>query len=282
MLTQETIIITMLLVVLTMVVPRKYLLVPFIITACFVPANQRVIIFTLDFTPLRILIVAGVLRLWLQGEIKIINWNRFDKLVLLWVVVGAIIYVIRWSDLRALIYKCGFLFDVFGLYWIFRQTIQKWTDIHFVFKVFAICALVMLPFVAFEWATGQNPFAVLGRVGTAVREGRYRCQASFPHSIMLGLFWATLFPVFVGLTKTGQSKRLYWAAVAACVFIVFFTTSSTPIATLAATTCFLPLFPYRRFGRQIALALCGLTAALHVVMKAPVWQLIGRIRIISG
>lgn len=151
------------------------------------------------------------------------------------------------------------------------------------FRILAIAAVILVPFVAFEWATGQNPFSVLGQVHTVIRQsGRYRCQSSFPHSIMLGLFWATLFPVFVGLTKTKQWNKLYLAAAASSVFIVFSTTSSTPILTLVATVCFLPLFRYRRFGRQIAWTLCGLTVLLHVVMKAPVWHLIGRINIISG
>lgn len=283
MINEWTIFVTVILVVMVFAIPRKYFLLPFITAACFIPADQRVIIFDLDFTPLRLLVVMGALRLLLRGEIRSINWNRFDKIVLLWAVVGAVIYVVQWADTRALIYKCGVLFDVFGLYWIFRQSIRTWTDISFVFKIFAVGVLVLTPFVVFELATGRNPFLVFGRVHTVVREsGRHRCQASFPHSIMLGLFWATLFPVFVGLTKAKACKKLYWAAAAASVFIVFSTASSTPIGTLASAVCLLALFPYRRFGRQIALALCGLTAALHVVMKAPVWQLIARVRIISG
>ncbi len=283
MINQETVIVTVVLVALAFALPRKYFLLPFVITACFVPADQRIIIMGLDFTPLRLLIVTGVLRLCLRGELRTIKLNRFDKILLLWAFCGAAIFVLQRLDMSSLIYKCGLLFDVLGLYWLFRQNIQSWADIHFIFTLFALCALVMLPLVAFEWATGRNPFSAFGRVGTVVREsGRYRCQASFPHSIMLGLFWATLVPVFVGLSKAERWKYLYWAAAAAGVFIVCATNSSTPIGTLIGVVLVLPLFRYRSYGRLIAYGICGMTVGLHLIMKAPVWHLIGRMSIVSG
>lgn len=282
MINPSTVIITVFLGILTFVVSRKYFLLPFILGACFLPADQRIIIFDLDFTVLRILVVAGMLRLWLRGEIRSMSWNRFDRLILLWAVAGSVIYIVQWLDMRALVYKCGVLFDVIGLYWLFRQSIRSWHEIIFVFKVMALCAILLAPFVAFEWATGNNPFVVLGRVITYVREGRYRCQASFPHSIMLGLFWATLVPLFVGLAMTEKKKMLYWAATAASVFIVFATASSTPLGTLIAVGLLLPLFRYRCYGRQIVWAVCCLTVALHIVMKAPIWHLISRINLVGG
>ena len=174
MINQATIIIAVFLGILTFVVPKKYFLLPFILAACFVPADQRVIIFDLDFTPLRMLVVVGFLRTILRGERLTFKWNRFDKLVLAWAICGAVIYLIQWADTRALIYKCGTLFDIIGLYWLFRININSWDDIKLATKLFAVCSVVLAVFVGLEWATGKNPFAILGSVGTAVREGRYR------------------------------------------------------------------------------------------------------------
>jgi len=283
MMAEETIVITILLLILTLVMPRKYFLVPLVVTACFIPTDQRVIVMGLDFTPLRLLVLAGVLRVCVRGELRTIRFNKFDKILLLWVFCGAAVYVVQWLDVRALIFECGMLYDILGMYWLFRQNIRSWTAVHLVFKVFALCTLVMLPLVAFESVTGQNPFIILGRVHTAVREsGRYRCQASFPHAIMLGLFWATLVPVFAGLGLTQQRKFLYWVACAAGVLIVLATNSSTPICTLVVVLLLLPLFRYRAYGRQIAYGTCAMVLVLHIIMKAPVWHLISRIRLIGG
>jgi hypothetical protein len=282
MIYQTTILITVLLAILLFVVPKKYFLLPFILCACFVPADQRVIIFDLDFTPLRVLVLVGFFRVILRGERLTFKWNRFDKLVLVWAICGALIYIIQWTDMRALIYKCGVLFDVIGLYWLFRINISSWGDIKLATKVFAVCSLVLAVLVGLEWATGKNPFAILGRVGTVVREGRYRCQASFPHSIMLGLFWATLVPLFIGFARQDKSKLLLWSAVAASIFIAGATASSTPILTLLIVLIILCAYRWRKYMVCAGWGLFASLVALHIVMKAPVWHLISRIGVVGG
>jgi hypothetical protein len=79
--TQGTIAFTILLSLAVLLVPRRYFLLPYIVAACFVPADQRVIIMDLDFTALRILIVVGVLRIVCSGDGKPLQINSFDKLV---------------------------------------------------------------------------------------------------------------------------------------------------------------------------------------------------------
>ena len=270
------------LAILTFVIPRKYFLLPYILAACFVPADQRIIVMGLDFTVLRILVVAGVLRILIRQEQITIRWNRFDKMLFAWAFCCAIVYVLQWGDMRALINRSGFLFDVIGLYWLFRQSIHSWDDIKLVAVLLAFSALTLAALVGLEWATGRNPFVLLGRVSTVVREGRYRCQAAFPHSIMLGLFWATLVPVFIGLASTERHKNFYWAATGASIFIIFATASSTPLATLMLVLLLLSMFRFRSYGRLIACGICGMTVALHIVMNNPVWHLICRVNLIGG
>jgi len=184
--------------------------------------------------------------------------------------------------MRALIYKCGVLFDVIGLYWLFRVNIRSWGDIKLATKIFAVCSLVLAVFVGLEWATRTNLFAILGRVGTVVREGRYRCQASFPHSIMLGLFWATLVPLFVGFARQDKRKLLLWSAVAASIFIVAATASSTPVLTLLIVLFLLCGYKWRQYTASAGWGLLASLIALHIVMQAPVWHLISRISLVGG
>jgi hypothetical protein len=79
MIESTTLIVTFILSICIVVAPRKYFLLPFVIGACFIPASQRVIILDLDFTPLRICIMVGMLRLLARGETIRINWNRLIK-----------------------------------------------------------------------------------------------------------------------------------------------------------------------------------------------------------
>ncbi len=246
MLFETTILLTFILAVILLAFPKRYFLLPFIIAACFIPADQRVIIYGLDFTPLRILVVVGFLRIIMRAEPLQFKWNHFDRLVIAWALCGAIIYVIQWADMRSLIYKCGILFDILGLYWLFRLNVNSWDDIKLTTKILAICSLFLVVLVGLEWSTGENPFKIMGRVHTVVRYERYRCQASFPHSIMLGLFWATIFPMFVGMARTGSNKYLYWIAAGASIFMVAATASSTPYLTLFMIIVILCCYKWRK------------------------------------
>ncbi len=273
--------ITVVLSCVMLAVPRKYILVPFVIGACWVPADQTVMLGELNFQVLRILVVVGILRLWVRGEIISIRWNRFDKLILAWALVGSVFYVLQWLTMWALINRCGRMLEWLGLYWVFRQSIRSWTDIRFAYVAFAVCAIAMAPFVAAEWASGANPFASLGRVTTALREGNFRCQATFPHAIMMGLFWATLVPLFVGFARQGH-KMLFWTAVAASAFMIVRTNSSTPILTLVVAFALLLVYRWRHCTRTVVWGMVAMLVALDIVMKAPVWHLIARVSVVSG
>ncbi|MBP7051866.1 MAG: hypothetical protein KBE65_12700 [Phycisphaerae bacterium] len=276
-----TLFITVVLSILTLAVPRRYALLPYVIGACWVPADQRIMVGELDFQVIRVLVVMGILRLWLRSETVRIRWNRFDKLFLAWVLVGDLIYVLQWMSMGALIFKCGQTFTALGLYWVFRQITRSWADQRMACVALGVCAVAMAPFVALEWVTGSNPFGALGRVTTLLREGNFRAQATFPHAIMMGLFWATLVPLFVGFSKQGH-KTLFWLAIGACAFMIFGSNSSTPILTLAAVVGLLLCYRWRRNAGKAAWAALILAFALHLVMKAPVWHLLARVSVVSG
>ena len=282
MLTPITQNIMIFLVLLTLVVPRKYVLAPFMLAACFVPTDQRFILAGLDFTVLRVLVLAGAARIFLRGETRPIVWNKFDKLLFAWVLCGALIYTVRFHTPGAAINRLGYLFDVLGLYWIFRLSLTDINDVKRVFYMLGFCAIALCPLVALEWSRGENPFSLLGRAVTFYRDGRYRCQAAFPHSIMLGLFFATLIPAFAALALLDKRKLFFGAAIGTSIYIVFATASSTPLATLMFVILMLFLFPYRIHGAIFMKGMIVCLTILHFIMDAPVWHLIARANIVGG
>ena len=64
--------------------PRRLALVPVLALLTFVSIAQRVAIFGLDFSFVRILVVAGVLRIFMRGELRGIRRNKMDTAVMLW------------------------------------------------------------------------------------------------------------------------------------------------------------------------------------------------------
>ena len=281
--TPETIIVTSFLVILTVTVPRKWILLPFVMAACIIPPDQRIIIFDLDFTTIRFCIFFAILRLYLFNEVRRITWNTFDKLFLTWVIAGAIIYIVQWQNMSAVIYKSGVLYDSLGLYWIFRMSIISWNDVHRVVKMFAIFAIISAPLIIYEKVTHNNAFELFGKQAIEVfHRGRFRCKGPFPHFIMMGLFWVSVIPIFVSYFIAWRQKPLYAIASICALICVILSASSTPLLALVAIVFFGAFWKYRRYGSLIALGISSMIFALHVVMNKPVWHLICRINIFSG
>ena len=263
-------------------VPRKYFLLPFIAAVCLVPMNQRLIIAGLDFPVLRILVLCSMIRLFSRGELRNIQWNSFDKLILVWNITGTIIYTVLWGNMNAVIYKCGVMYDCLGMYWLFRQTIRSWDDIYSSIKLLAIFAIVSAPLIAAEKIMQSSFYSFFGPVGAKFHRGRFRCAGPFPHYIMMGCFWASLMPLLYSMVKVSKSKVFYWMAIFAAFACVFFSASSTPLMMVAAMVIFWMLNKYRSKGKQIFISICGLLLCLHFVMKAPVWHLMARANVFGG
>jgi hypothetical protein len=261
--------------------PRKYFLAPFLICACFLPADQRFIIMSLDFTPLRILVLVGLVRIFAEGR-RSPRWNSFDKLVVAWALCGAAVYCLQRMEGAAIINRCGFLLDVLGLYFIFRTSLDSWDKLRVNVRILAVCGLVIAVLVAQEWASGSNPFTIFGNVATNVREGRYRCRGPYAHAIIAGVYWATLVPLFVGMGMTGRGGMLYWMGAAASTFIVGASASSTPVMVLVIGLAGLAVFRFRKYTPYVTAAMAAALVGLHIVMKAPVWHLLSRINIVGG
>ena len=277
-----TALLTVLLVGMSFVVPRRRLLLPVLLAACFIPADQRFMLADLDFPIVRVMVIAVALRLWLFNELMPVKWNAFDKLFLAWMVVGTVAYIAHWGTTGAVIFKSGQWVEIGGLYWVFRQTIRSWADVRYASVVLAACAIAITPFVFYELAAGRNLFHVLGRVSTGMRDGEYRCQASFPHSIIMGLFWAVSMPMFVGFLKQRSHTILFGLATAASIFMIMATSSSTPIMTLIVVGALVLAYKWRHQTRMATWGLVAGLVALHVVMTAPVWHLISRVSVVSG
>jgi len=112
-------------------VERKYASFLFIIMLCFVPMAQQVVIFSLNFSLLRLLILAGWVRVLLKGEYSDFRLMTLDKLVIAWVLVGAVTYVALHASMASFILKLGNSFDILGMFFLCRLFFKTWEDVIF-------------------------------------------------------------------------------------------------------------------------------------------------------
>lgn len=270
----------------TMLVARRFVLLPLLVLACVVPQGQRVVIASLDFNFIRIMLMVGIVRVIAMGEWRSITPRPIDKIVAAWVFAGAVGNILQVGAFSAVVYRVGLAFDVLGIYFMCRVAFQRWRDVDLATTCLAVMACVSFFFFLVEKMTGRNVFAVMGGVPafTGMREGKLRTQGPFVHAILAGCFWAVLLPMVASkvLRKDAFQRALGYLGSLAILGIVFFCASSTPLIVLGCNGLGCIMYAFRRHMRLIRWGAFSGILALHLYMKQPVWHLIARIDVVGG
>lgn len=268
---------------LMLILPRKAALVPLILAVVFIPIQQRIIIFTLDFFILRILVLFGWTRVLLRSEYNL-KLNGIDKLMLLWALSSIVVYTILWQTSAAFVNRLGISFDIIGVYFLTRFLVRSIEDILWVIKTLAVTAIPVALAMVYEMMTQRNIFSVFGGVPefTAIREGKLRCQGAFAHPITAGSFSASLLPLFYAVRKLKHRALLMYAGIAATTLITISTSSSGPALAYLAGIVGIFMWHFRSRMRQLRWLLLITLVGLHLVMKAPVWALIMRVKLFGA
>ncbi len=274
---------------------RQYVIVTIIAGGLLIPMDEVVVAGPFHFQVLRILIVAGWLRvagsaLNSQQSLFGSRINVIDKLVIIFAFVDAIDYVLLWGGSgEAFVNRFGAVYTVLGIYFLFRFLIRNDEDVIAAIKVLAYVSAVVAIVMAIEQATGRNPYSLLGgsrawtRASLMVRAEKFRAMGPFQHPILAGTFGSISLPLFIGLwLRHGKQRLCAVIGVLSATVIVLESASSTPMAAYASGLLGLALWPMRRRMRVLRWGLALTLIALHLVMKAPVWSLIQRVDLVGG
>jgi hypothetical protein len=270
---------------LTLLVPRQYAILAILIPSIFVTEAQRILICGVGFDTMRILILFGVVRVVVRGEVSELSLCAIDKIFILWIVMRIVCHTLLWGTGSALVYQLGAAYTAMGLFFLFRCFLRSYSDIEDAIKFLVVICIPLAMIMVFEQRSGRNLFAVFGGVPeeTLIREGRLRCQGPFAHPILAGTFGATLLPLFISLWwREGRAKVLACAGVLAALLIVMTSSSSGPICAAVGGVGALCLWPVRTRMRFLRWGLVSMLLFLHAVMNAPVWFLIARMDVVSG
>jgi hypothetical protein len=274
--------------ILLIALPRKYALVPLFISALYMTLGQRLVVMGFNFMIFRILIVIGFIRILFRRDISPIQFNSLDKIILIWsivVIVTGFLLDINTNKFDNLQHRSGQIFSALGMYYIFRLYTVSIDDIMRVIRIFAIIMVPLAGAFLLERATGKNMFSIFGGVSefTMIRYDRFRCQGPFAHPILAGTLGATIMPLFVSFWfKKGKQKLIGLMGIISSIIIVITSASSGPLLAWIAVLIALFMWPLRDRMRIIRWGIFLGLITLHMLMKAPVWYLIGRISEITG
>lgn len=276
--------------VLMQVLPRKYVMVPFLLSVFFTPLGQQLYLGGVHLLVMRILILGGWLRLLrmklLSNQRLFVSpFNAIDRFFLLWALCHSTAVILLWWDRGALVNQVGFIWNAVGGYFLVRGLIRNTEDIRRVIQVFALIAVVMAVGMTMEQWKHHNFFGDLGGGIPSIsyiRDGRIRSQGAFQHPILAGTFGAIMLPLFYWLWFGGKAKLVAAVGVAAALVMVVTSASSTPFMAIGAGFLALAFWPLRAHMRLFRWGLVMSVVALHFIMKAPVWFLISHVDLIGA
>jgi hypothetical protein len=277
-------------IILTFVLPRRFILAPLLLVIFLAPWGQQVYIAGVHLFAPRILILFGVLRIAFRNPHA--PESRFaggltpvDTVFVLWVIFRAIAFIVVYQgDTGAIVYEGGFIWDVLGAYVLVRTLIRNEDDIVRAIKVLAFVALVCGIAMSNENLRRQNIFGYLGGVPIVpeIREGAIRAQGPFAHPILAGTFGVTLVPLLWWLWYSKKARVLAVLGFIGSTLMMLSCASSTPLFAYLAVFVGLAMWPLRNKMRLLRWGVVLLLVSLHLVMKAPVWMLISRVDLIAG
>jgi hypothetical protein len=273
--------------ILIVVLPRKWLMVPLFSMMFLVPLGEQLYIGGTHFYVFRILILVGLFRmLWtkMSGQTALPwGFNSVDRAFLWCSIFGACAVILLFLSGNALINQLGILLDTLGGYFLIRFLLQDEDDVFRAIKCLAFLALIIGICMSWEHLTLQNVFGWIGgATRPELREGKLRCQGPFAHALMAGAFGSTLIPLYLVLWKTGRAKAIAALGLVGGGLMTWTSNSSTPLMSFAAGMGVIFFWPFRKKMRTVRWGIVIGLIALQLVMKAPVWFLIARVDLTGG
>jgi hypothetical protein len=277
-------------VLLILILPRKYVIVPVLLAVFLVPMGNVLVVAGVHIMPTRVLVLFGWIRLaWMRlfsgTKILASGWNNIDTAVLCWAGFRALAFVLLWREMPALINQVGFLWSALGTYFLLRFLIRNDEDIERTVKLFVLIAVANGAGMAYEHFTGRNLFGiVLGGVAphSDVRDGTIRSQGAFAMSILAGTFGAVLVPLLFWLWKSGRAKGTAAVGLVFATLMVVTTGSSTPLLGYVAAVVGLCFWLLRGRMRTVRRGIVGSLVGLQLVMKAPIWFVLNHVNVFGA
>jgi hypothetical protein len=270
--------------ILILFLPRKYVVAPLVLLAFLTPLGQQLYVAGVHLFVLRIVILVAFIRAFASHrepkEPRFAGgWNGIDIAFTVYVLAEGIAVVLLFRDAGSLINQFGYLWDFLLGYSALRILVRDKGDVYFVLKCLAVVTVPLAIGMIIEQRNMVNIFGMLG--GTAsvpeVREGKIRSQGAFEHSLMAGVFAATMIPALFMLWRSGKAKLLATIGLLGASLMMWMTNSSAPLLAYVAGIFALLCWPLRKSMKKIRYGIVFALIGLQIVMKAPVWFLIERV-----
>jgi hypothetical protein len=263
---------------------RSRAILAVLLVCVFMPHAQRLVIGGLDFSVLRLILLAAWGRVLVRGEYRGFKPTKLDRILVLWVASAAVIHVLRVGG-GGVVWAVGSSLDALTAFFLLRVLVRRREDVFVVTRQLAWIAVVLGVFIVFELVTQYNVFSALSGLSPTpqIRSGRVRCKAAFSHPILAGSFGAVLVPILVAVFRRWHKERaLFASGIVAATAIVVAAGSSGPLVAWAVGVIGCALWSQRSHMRAALGTMAGMALVIHLIREKPVWSLIGKLSNVTG
>jgi hypothetical protein len=253
---------------------------PMLIAALVIPRSQMVQLGSLSFPAIRILIVAGFLRVLFKRERIAGGMNKLDWLLVMWACWLIFSELFRTGMVSMV--RLGDAYTILGIYFLFRVFVSDQEDLRSVIEQICLLLVPIAICMLIEKASGRDIIASLFGESDYVRlrEGHFRARGPYANAILAGTNGAACLPMALYLWH--HNKRLAWLGVAAMCGMVVASGSSGPINTALAAVVGIGFWKHRRYLPAARWGFLVVLVGLDLVMKDPVYYIVARLDIHAG
>ena len=270
---------TAILVILTFSLPRRLGIVPLLIAAIHTTQLQVIP----NFSILRIIILATLLRGLIHNGVKISWSNRIDRTMIGFIAIIAIssFWHQETVSTNPYTFRARLIIDIFGTYLASKAFLNSDNALSQFGKLFLLILIPLALSMTAEWITGRNFYSTLGANPMAVlRDGDIRASGPFATPILGGTIGALGLP-FVALAWA-SNKRLSRLGLIACLLIIISSASSTPIGAAIIALSSLLFWKFRAKYKPILTTFFSLVFIAQLFRERPIWYLIALVDFVGG
>jgi hypothetical protein len=262
-----------------MVLRRERAPIPLLASCCYMTIGQGVELGPISLPVYRLVLAAGLLRVLVRRETMAGGINMIDKLMIAWaawMVFASFFH--EWRPGSGPVYASGFVYNIMLVYFLTRVWCRDLSELMAVLRMVAWLLVPVAVAMLAEHILERNFFGMLfGGVpeGVYVRDGKIRAQGPFVHPLLAGTVGAVCFPLLIGIWRRYRVSATI--GLAACIAMVFASTSSGPLMSLFMGMFALLMWFYRGWLRVVRWAVIGAYVSAEILMTQPAYFLISKI-----
>ncbi|MBC2608245.1 hypothetical protein [Pelagicoccus albus] len=273
------ILLTVLLIILQFVIPRKWAFLPLLIAGLHTSSLQVIP----SFSTARLIIFFGMARIILTGQLSWSRSNPIDKIMFFWGFV-CILSSIGHDPTSGnpWVIRARMAFDVVGTYLYAKAYLKDFDDYKRLAKAACFASIPLALGMTYTKLTGGfNIYSLFGGSNfLLVRNGTARAIGPFGTPILAGTIGALLIPTII--TIWNENKKTAILGIISCMGIVLSAGSSTPIGALIICSWALMLWRWRQYTGKITALCVSMLIFIQLVKDRPVWYLIAITDFVGG